>query len=181
MTTLKRVSTKICLVGMGSVGKTSLIKRFILDIFDDKYLATLGTKVSKKVMIIKRPSENLTIELTMMVWDIMGQKGFRHLLQDSYFFGASGGIGICDSTRADTMEELDGWVESLQSVTGQVPMVFLANKCDLVDQIVLDERTIKEFAGKHNASYYYSSAKTGQNVQEAFVRLGEQITSRIHA
>ena len=116
----------------------------------------------------------------MMVWDIMGQKGFTHLLQDSYFYGATGGIAVCDSTRAETLKELEDWIQSFHSVTGEIPMVFLANKCDLVDQIVIDEKTIADYVTKYNAPHFYSSAKTGQNVEEAFEALGRTLTMNIH-
>ena len=101
------VIKKIVLVGTGGVGKTSLIKRFILNIFDDKYLKTLGTKVSKKVLLIEHPEKDLKINLTMLVWDIMGQETFRPLLQDSYFYGAGGCLAVCDSTRAETLKALE--------------------------------------------------------------------------
>ena len=83
MTRDAEVIKKICIVGSGGVGKTSLIKRFILNIFDDKYLKTLGTKVSKKALVVEYPEKDLKIDLTMLVWDIMGQETFRPLLQDS--------------------------------------------------------------------------------------------------
>jgi GTPase SAR1 family protein len=92
MSTDAEVIKKICLIGAGEVGKTSLIKRFILDIFDDKYLKTLGTKVSKKEIVLGIPEKDMNVDLTFLIWDIMGQATFRTLLKDSYFFGASGAL-----------------------------------------------------------------------------------------
>ena len=106
------VIKKICLIGSGEVGKTSLIKRYILDIFDDKYLRTLGTKVSKKELILDYPQKDRKLNLTLLIWDIMGQATFRSLLQDSYFFGAAGALAVCDSTRAQTLDSLEEWVAS---------------------------------------------------------------------
>ena len=60
----------------------------MLDMFDDKYIATLGTKVTKKEMIIDHPTQNGKVDLTFLIWDIMGQKGFRALLKEAYFDGA---------------------------------------------------------------------------------------------
>jgi GTPase SAR1 family protein len=76
----KEVKVKVCLVGSGGVGKTSLIRRYVNDMFDDKYIATIGTKVTKKEIPIKDQNDS-EIKMDMMIWDIMGQKGFKQLLQ----------------------------------------------------------------------------------------------------
>lgn len=177
MTKSTEIVKKICLIGNSGVGKTSLIKRFILDIFDDKYLKTLGTKVSKKEIIIEYPDKDLKINLTLMIWDIMGQESFRTILQDSYFFGAGGGLAVCDVTELETLKDLGDWVESLYGTAGKVPIIFVANKSDLKDSIKIKEKTLKNFADKYQAPYVYTSAKTGDNVEDAFRMLGELLTS----
>lgn len=170
---------KVCLIGTYGVGKTSLIKRYILDIFDDKYLKTLGTKVSKKEFTVEYPEKDLKVKLTLLVWDIMGQETFRTLLKDSYFFGTRGSLAICDSTNIDTLDALDDWVESLYEVAGKVPLIFLANKSDLKDSLQVNEEMLKERASKYNAPYYYTSARTGENVDKAFFELGKLLTQDV--
>ncbi len=179
MTETAEIIKKVCLIGNSGVGKTSLIKRFILDIFDDKYLKTLGTKVSRKDITIEYPEKNLKVNLTMMIWDIMGQETFRTLLQDSYFFGAGGCLAVCDSTQPDSLRDLDKWVESLYETAGKVPVIFLANKSDLEDNVEVKEEMLKKFAHKYNAQYLYTSAKTGDNVEKAFLELGKLVTSEV--
>ncbi len=172
----KIMKLKICLVGEGAVGKTSLIKRFVFEAFDGKYVTTLGTKITKKEVMINHPVKGNQYNVTMLIWDIMGQKGFRELLQEAYFYGAQGIIAVCDITNKETMMELDGWIDSAFNVTGKVPIVFLANKADLKDkaQFTIDE--FNEFASKYErASALTSSAKTGENVEEAFKSLGLEI------
>jgi small GTP-binding protein len=169
------VIKKICLIGSGEVGKTSLIKRFILDIFDDKYLKTLGTKVSKKEIILGIPEKDLNVNLTFLIWDIMGQATFRTLLKDSYFFGASGALAVCDSTRVETLESLEEWIQSLFNTVGEKPIIVLANKNDLKDERKIDEDMLKEVASKYNTIFYYTSARTGENVEKAFYDLGKLI------
>ncbi|UCE75368.1 MAG: GTP-binding protein [Methanomassiliicoccales archaeon] len=170
---------KICLIGTGEVGKTSLVKRFILDMFDDKYLRTLGTKVSKKAINIEYPEKDLKVHLTMLIWDIMGQATFRTLLADSYFYGAAGSLAVCDSTRADTLPALEEWIKSLRNAVGDVPMIFLANKCDLLDKQEVDEDMLRSLAKKYESQYYFTSARTGENVEKAFYELGELVISKI--
>jgi small GTP-binding protein len=172
-------SIKICLVGEGKVGKTSLIQRFVFDNFPDKYITTIGTKISKKDMIIKHPKKYTSVEVRMLVWDIMGQQGFRQMLQDAYFFGCQGVLAVCDSTREDTLHALEDWIRTAYSKAGEVPVVFLANKCDQKQERVVDTRMLVEFSQNYGNSYgFSSSAKTGQNVELAFRTLGEEILSR---
>jgi small GTP-binding protein len=187
-----RKSAKICLFGESSVGKTSLIRRFVDDKYDDKYITTIGTKVSKKKLTVESPTKSDTeIEFVLMVWDIMGQKGFRHLLQESYFDGATGAIGVCDITRKETLDELKGWMESIIKVCGDVPIILIGNKADLTEQAVVSIDDIKDVAVRYIESgwredlkdfidngmppYLMASAKTGENVDEAFKRVAKMI------
>src|SRR5436309_15882399 len=99
----KHIKAKVCLVGETAVGKTSLVKRFVLDAFDDRYVATVGTKVTKKtVPVVWRGAP---ARMDLMVWDIMGEKGFRELLKEAYFHGAQGMLAVCDMRRKDTRSE----------------------------------------------------------------------------
>src|SRR2546430_10752896 len=100
---VKRMKVKVCLIGEAAVGKTSLIRRFVLDNFDDKYIQTLGTKVSKKELASPSPDGTGDLKIDMTIWDIMGQKGFRELLKEAYFYGARGIIAVCDVTRRETL------------------------------------------------------------------------------
>ncbi|MFQ5837552.1 MAG: Rab family GTPase [Thermoplasmata archaeon] len=174
----EKMKVKICLVGEGAVGKTCLIRRFIHDEFDDRYISTLGAKVSKKEILVEA-EDGSQVEVDMTVWDIMGEKGFRELLKEAYFHGAQGVLAVCDVTRKDTLYDLHDWVEAVHKVTGDIPIHFLANKVDLKDQISFDEEQLKETAKKYAAPHIYTSAKTGENVQDAFQTLAEMIAKRM--
>src|SRR5438309_6423160 len=110
---LKHLKAKVCLVGDVAVGKTSLIKRFAQDQFDDRYIATVGTKVTKKSLDVAWKGAPATLD--MMVWDIMGEKGFRALLRDAYFEGSQGVIAVCDVTRKDTFYDRSEWVRMIRT------------------------------------------------------------------
>lgn len=172
-----RYKTKICLVGESAVGKTSLIKKFVLDIFDDEYISTIGTKVTKKTLTYQEDGSEVLMD--MMVWDIMGQPSFRSLLKDAYFFGAHGIIAVCDATKKDTLIAVHEWVDSTKEVIGKVPIVFLANKHDLEDQLQIDEATFKKEVEKYGMPTMFSSAKTGENVESAFNLLGQMIIDNL--
>lgn len=171
----KHVSSKICLIGDGGVGKTSLIGRYVYDVFEDKYLATIGTKVSRKVILLNYPHRDIQVKINAMIWDIMGQRAFRGLLHEAYFYGAKGIIGVCNLTDEETLASLNNWIESAKKVVGEIPMVLLANKSDLKDEIKLSESELKATAASLNAQYLYTSAKTGENVVNAFLTLGREM------
>jgi small GTP-binding protein len=172
----QRMKVKICLVGEGAVGKTCLIRRFIQDQFDDRYISTLGAKVSKKEVKVSRPNGEADIDMT--IWDIMGEKGFRELLKEAYFHGAQGVLAVCDVTRKETLKDLDEWVAAVVKVTGEVPIEYLANKSDLKDQIEVTEVDVRRAAESHKAPYLFTSAKTGANVEQAFTKLAHMIAGR---
>src|SRR5438093_12517965 len=143
----KHLKAKVCLVGDVAVGKTSLIKRFVQDQFDDRYIATVGTKVTKKTVDVMWKGANASLD--MMVWDIMGEKGFRALLRDAYFEGSQGVIAVCDMTRKDTFDDLDNWVQMIGKQVGNVPIDFLANKFDLKDRVVVSDEELARMGTIH--------------------------------
>jgi small GTP-binding protein len=173
------VKAKVCLVGDVAVGKTSLIRRFVQEEFDDRYIATVGTKVTKKTVEMSWRGSPATLD--MMVWDIMGEKGFRALLRDAYFEGSHGVIAVCDLTRKDTFYDLNNWVQMIRKQVGNVPVVFLGNKMDLKERRVVSEEELARMGTIHNATTFLASAKTGAGVNEAFKALADAIGHRADA
>lgn len=178
---VRRMKMKVCLVGEAAVGKTSLIRRFVLDDFDDKYIQTLGTKVSKKELVTQAPDSSGELKVDMTIWDIMGQKGFRELLKEAYFYGAKGILAVCDVTRRRTLEDLDDWIEGVYSVTGRIPIEFLANKVDLKDEGEVGEEEMVQAARAYDSPFRFTSAKSGVNVEIAFQSLAERIAKERYA
>jgi small GTP-binding protein len=171
------MKVKICFIGDAGVGKTSLIKRFVLDVFDDRYIATIGTKVTKKIVDVQGPKGEAKV--MMLVWDIMGQKGFRELLREAYFFGAHGAVAVCDMTNKETVEELRYWIKALTDVAGDVPIVFAGNKADMENEKVVKEQDLKDLASKYKSEAFLTSAKTGQNVEAAFKALALAVSDKM--
>jgi len=169
------MKVKVCLVGEAAVGKTSLIRRYVLDDFDDKYIQTLGTKVSKKEITTANPDGPGQLKVDMTIWDIMGQKGFRELLKEAYFYGARGILAVCDITRRRTLDDLDDWIEGVYSVTGRIPIEFLANKIDAEGEKEIGEEEMVQAARAYDSTFHFTSAKSGVNVELAFQSLAERI------
>ncbi len=170
-----KLKLKICLCGEEAVGKTSLIRRFVEDVFDDRHIATLGAKVTKKEIQVKMPDSGDPMRAILGVWDILGQWGLAQFLRDSYFRGAQGLPAVCDVTRPLTLARLEGWRRAALKVAGQIPTYVVANKVDLVEDQKLGEDEIRAFCRRWGSPYLLTSAKTGVGVEEAFRRLTGQI------
>ena len=168
---MDEVKVKICLLGNPAVGKTSLIRKYVYDVYSDKYIGTLGTKVSKKVVRIGDR------QVTMLIWDLMGEHEFRRI-QMTAFKGTQGALIVCDLSRKETLEGFDFWPKSLFEVTGEVPIIFLGNKNDLPNKEIT-ESDIKPYAERYGTEYYLTSAKTGEHVEEAFENLAKKIIERM--
>jgi len=169
-----RIKMKVCLVGDKAVGKSSLIRRYVLDQFGDKYLKTMGSKVSKRTLVLEHPRNGRDIRVDMTVWDIMGNKGLADLLMSSYVHGAQGIIAVCDVTRKSTLEGLEGWINDGLEVAGDVPIHVLVNKADQHDDFDFSRDDVM---GTTNAgpNVTFTSARTGDNVEAAFRDLAMSI------
>ena len=172
---------KICLIGENRVGKTSLIRRFVHNSFEDKYLTTIGTKITMKEIKGYHLKNGIWINAYLIIWDIIGQQSFRQLFSEAYFKGVNGIIAVCDITRKDTLLELNNWMETARHHGGEeVPTMFLGNKSDLVDKQQLDLDDIGKFASYYDdTEAFLTSAKTGENVKPAFKTLCKFILERI--
>lgn len=174
---------KVCLLGDAAVGKTSLIRRYVHNQFDEKYITTIGTNVSKKDIKITLNDQNnnpQNYDLTLAIWDIIGQREL-HSFNLNYFRNANGGLVVCDVTRRDTLDSLLMWTSSLFNTIGQVPLVFLINKWDLQHQAEFNLNELAPVANQFNAPQYVTSALTGENVEHAFITLGEAMIKFSHA
>src|SRR5438094_9298744 len=119
MPEMQRIKTKVCLVGEAAVGKTSLIRRFVQDDFDDRYITTLGAKVSKREIVFDMPDRK-QIQMDITIWDIMGEKGFRDLLKEAYFHGAKGVLAVADQIGRATCRESEYLAEVVVKVIGEI-------------------------------------------------------------
>ncbi len=160
---------KVVLLGDSGVGKTSLVRRFVYNMFNDKYIQTIGTKVSKKNVNIN--FENKEYEITLVIWDVLGQQGYTNV-QNAAFKGSDGALFVCDVSSKSTLHSiLHYWIPTLDTVA-QVPGVLLANKIDLKNREVSDN-DLEEFSKTVGLPYVLTSAKTGENVEEAFEKLSK--------
>ncbi len=176
---LREILKKVVLLGDGAVGKTSLIARYVVNKFDDKYIATIGTKVSRKDIQVVKP--NLIINLRMMIWDILGQKEYSKIRTAS-LSGAQGVILVGDLSRPETVQSMnDFWLKEVETAVGKVPTVIVGNKMDLAARNSMGSMLLDSMGQKFGYPTMICSAKTGENVEQIFTTLGELLVADVVA
>ncbi len=165
---------KVCLIGEESVGKSSLIRRFVTNEFAGEYIRTLGTQITKKE--VNYPlGPNRLIHIDFTLWDIMGQKGFMDLVGEAYFYKAGGVFAVCDGTRAQSFHGLKEWLSGVRRVAGGIPGVMAVNKCDLKGRMALEREELEEVSRQFDLPWFHTSAKTGEGVAEGFTTLARRM------
>lgn len=168
-------SRKICLLGDFAVGKTSLIRRFVSSSFSDQYITTIGVKVSKRTLASTNEPDPYTV--TMLIWDTVGGEPFTQVARQ-YYVGSAGALLVCDLTRPDTLDALRSYASDFLLVNPRASLMVLANKADLAALRMIDERQVAELAAQYGAPWALTSAKTGEQVEEAFTNLVQQMHQR---
>jgi small GTP-binding protein len=160
---------KVCMLGAFSVGKTSLVSRFVHSIFSERYHTTIGVKVDKKSV---RVGDD---EAVLLIWDIYGEDDVQKI-RLNYIRGASGYLLVVDGTRPDTLNVAREIRARVEDGLGRLPFVLLVNKYDLVDEWALSGSDLESL---HSEGWIVltTSAKTGAGVEEGFARLAEIIAS----
>jgi small GTP-binding protein len=161
---------KICMLGSFSVGKSSLVRRFVASIFDEQYHTTIGVKVDKKILNSKGQ------DVTLVLWDIHGEDVFQKMRM-SYLRGMAGYLLVADGTRQQTLVDALALNERVVQEMGKVPSVLVLNKHDLADQWEIDSSRQAQLAAE-GWTIQHTSAKTGDGVEAVFLRLADAMLSR---
>ena len=157
------IQKKICMLGSFSVGKTSLVRRFVATIFDEHYHTTIGVKIDKKIVQAEGG------EVTLVLWDIHGEDVYQKIHM-SYLRGMSGYLLVVDGTRRQTLEDALALNERVIQEAGKVPAVLVFNKSDLADKWEIDSARESELTAA-GWTIIRTSAKTGDSVEEVFAKL----------
>ena len=166
------IKFKVVLCGSKNVGKTSLIRRYCTGKFDKSTLSTIGVDFETKKITLDE-----TTDLMFNIWDFAGEKKFR-LLFPSYVSGASGALLLYDITNKDTVDDLQDWLDVINSVPNPPKtMIVIEAKSDLEEErVVTKEDVLKQYDKyKFQGDILSTSAKSGENVEATFEMLGREI------
>jgi small GTP-binding protein len=158
---------KVCMLGGFAVGKTSLVRRFVSNVFSDHYQTTIGVTVEKKCVSVENR------EVALMLWDLYGEDEFQHV-RESYLRGSSSYILVMDGTRRATLDTAVTLQQTAARIVGNVPFVSIINKADLRSEWEIDEPAIEQLR-ERGWTVLFGSAKLGQGVEELFMALATQM------
>ena len=156
------------MLGGFSVGKTSLVKRYVESVFSETYLTTVGVKIDKKVVTVG------TEQMALILWDLAGEDDLASL-RLSYLRGAAGYVLVADGTRPATLEIALSIRKRVEVDYGALPFAMLINKYDLQDQWAISEEKLEELR-RDGWWVRPSSARTGEGVEDAFTDLAQRVT-----
>jgi small GTP-binding protein len=162
---------KICMLGTYAVGKTSLVRRYVESIFNDRYLTTIGVKVDRKFVKVAGN------ELDLVLWDLSGDDELSQP-RSSYFRGTSGYILVVDGCRRPTAQKAISILERAVDISGSAPVVVALNKADLNGEWEIGEAEIANLTGR-GWPCFRTSAKTGENVDRLFQELAENMLQEV--
>lgn len=168
-------SFKVIIVGPSAVGKTSLLNRFVHDQFVLKYKLTIGVDFLTKT-VEYQPSQFVKLH----IWDIGGQERFK-FLHRSFYEGASGALLTFDLSRQHTFSRMKVWLSEMRSIMkNEIPKIIIGNKSDLIPEIgrIMDRSAVEKYAKNEDCLYIETSAKTGENVEKAFLELTERMLKK---
>ncbi len=160
---------RVVLLGEAAVGKTSLIRRFTENAFDEDYKQTIGTTFASKDVSVT-DDEGDSRQIRLIIWDMGGQTTYRELRRQ-FMKGSSGAIIVYDVTRPETFMAMNNWFESFRETCPNAVVVVAANKVDLLDNRIVPVEPGLMLRDWFQADYYETSAKTGAAVTDVFAKL----------
>lgn len=158
---------KICMLGGFSVGKTSLVKRYVESVFSETYLTTVGVKIDKKTVTLGDKTVHL------ILWDLAGEDDMASL-RLSYMRGSAGYVLVADGTRPATLEMALSLRKRVETEYGPLPFALLINKNDLREQWAVTDDDLEKL---RSDGWWVrsSSARTGEGVDDAFTDLATRV------
>ena len=162
---------KVALLGDAKVGKTSLVRRFVHNKYDDKYLRTLGANIYKKDMVVEGKKRKYNIHF--QIWDVLGQEDYTTVI-NSALNRVKGVIFVADVTNRESLVNLRKWIDRVYRNVGSATFVFVGNKADLPDK-TFGMTELHQHSDPFKGVSIFASAKSGANVEACFALLANRL------
>ena len=156
-----QINIKLLLLGDSTVGKTSILIKYINDKFDDSAISTVGVDYMDKIITYK----NLKIKL--QIWDTSGEEKFRSITRN-FYRNADGIFIVFDLTKKPTFDHVKNWISEALDHNDTIKLVLIGNKLDLKNEIEVSNELASSYAKRNNLKYFETSAKEGTNINVAF-------------
>ncbi|MGB7441337.1 MAG: Rab family GTPase [Coleofasciculaceae cyanobacterium] len=172
-----RISKKVCLLGDFSVGKTSLVRRFVERQFSDQYLSTVGVKISQKTVAGQVTPQQGKVDVQMLIWDLEGNTKFK-AITPMYLRGASSALVVADLSRQVTIEHIPNHIQGFLSVNPHGFVIIALNKADKFteDELKKALNSLQLQQQDKVIDIYLTSAKTGSSVDSMFQKLADKMS-----
>ena len=156
----KEIKYKILVLGDQAVGKTCFLLKYTNDSFNEMNLSTVGVEVYPKEVTLENGKKVLA-----QIWDTAGQERFRSICKN-YYKGAQGIILMFEVINKESFKNVKSWLDLLKNeVSEKVSIILVGNKIDLENKREVSKEEGEEMAKKYGLSYFETSAKTGENIQ----------------
>jgi small GTP-binding protein len=164
--------SKFIILGSSGVGKTAILKRRVEDRFVDDPQSTIGVEFDSTIITIDDR------KVRRQIWDTAGQGRFR-AISKAYYRNALGVVLVFDITDRKSFDELSTWLTDIRSLCDPNSIVQLnGNKADLAAERNVTLSEAEEFASRQHMQYLETSAKAGENVRNAFLRVATSILTK---
>eukprot|EP00794_Sanderia_malayensis_P004798 gene4798-5425_t len=168
------VAIKVLVVGNGAVGKSSMIQRYCKGFFTKEYKKTIGVDFLEKMISLNGE------DVRLMLWDTAGQEEFDSLTS-VYYRGAQACVCVFSTVDRHSFDAMTRWKERVNEECGEIPMVLVQNKIDLVEDAKMTPEEAEALAKKMKLRFYRSSVKEDLNVKEVFSYLAERYIDRMNS
>jgi small GTP-binding protein len=163
---------KFIIIGNSNVGKTAILRRLVEDTFTETSQPTVGVEYDQKMLQV---GDQL---LRLQIWDTAGQERFKAISR-AYYRNAAGVILVFDLSDQKSFDDLNDWLNDVQALCPpNVLIQLIGNKSDLTSKRCVPASEAEGFAGRHQIGYMETSAKGGDNITEAFIRLGTAVLTQ---
>ena len=164
---------KLMVLGDSSVGKSSILTKYCKNEFMSKYITTIGIDFQIKYLNINNK------RIKLQIWDTAGQERYR-VVTKNYFNTSNGFVIIYDITSRESFNNINNWMEQIESMVGdRVKCMIFGNKNDLVSERKVQKEEGEELAKRYNCSFFETSAKEGNNIEEGFKSITLEIIEKL--